>query len=335
MSLRSIRIIEPGLLATVQDRGRFGFRNMGVPISGAMDLQALRVGNLLVGNDDAQAGVEITVGNFLAEFRGNVSFAVCGAACGASLNGKEISFWQAHRAKTGDVLAIADTSLADGYRCRHPSPANAREESSRSGGGFRIYLSISGGIDLAPVMGSRSTYLRGGFGGLNGRRLVAGDNLPIGPPIGKAMGNPAPAELIPHYSHRPALRAILGPQDDRVSDVGKFTFFSQFYEVTHRADRMGVTLAGPPLKLAGGADIISDGTCPGAVQVDGSLQPTILVADCQTAGGYVKIAAVISADLPLVAQLVPGDRVDFDEISLWHAREIYLRNEYLLRSFSK
>ncbi|MGC9966653.1 MAG: biotin-dependent carboxyltransferase family protein [Syntrophobacteraceae bacterium] len=321
--MRSILVLEPGPLATVQDRGRFGFRALGVPLSGAMDLQALRVGNLLVGNRDVQAGVEITMGGFRTQFRCDTSFALSGAARAAYLNGDPIAFWQAHQAKDGDVLSIGDTSFAEAYKRRGGFPP--------AGAGLRIYLAISGGIDLPPVMGSRSTYLRGGFGGLGGRRLLPGDTLPVGRPVGKAGKKPAPAELIPRYSIEPVLRTIPGPQDDRVLDEGKSTFFSQLYEVTLRADRMGVALAGPPLKLTGGADIISDGTCPGAVQVDGNLQPTILAADCQTAGGYVKIATVISADLPLVAQLAPGDRVSFEEISLWQAREIYLRNEYLIR----
>jgi antagonist of KipI len=200
------------------------------------------------------------------------------------------------------------------------------------GAGLRIYLAVSGGIDVPPVMGSRSTYLRGGFGGLGGRRLMPGDTLRLGRPGGKILEKRAPSELIPQYSSQPILRAIVGPQDDRVQEEGKAAFFSRVYEVGLRADRMGVSLAGPPVKLIGGADIISDGTCPGAVQVDGNLQPTILGADCQTAGGYVKIATVISSDLPLVAQTTPGDRVRFEEITLWKAREIYLRNEYLIRT---
>jgi len=317
MSVRSIRILEPGPLATVQDRGRFGFRGMGVPLSGAMDHQALRVGNLLVGNDDARAGIEITMGGFRAEFRCNASFALSGAAAGAYLNGNPVAYWHARQAKQGDLLTIEVITPVRGF-----SP----------GGGLRVYLAISGGVDLPPVMGSRSTYLRGGFGGLEGRCLRAGDDLPLGSMIGKAMLTPAPVELIPHYSPRPVLRAIPGPQEECVSDAGKSTFFSKSYEVTPRADRMGIVLSGPPLELIGGADIISDGTCPGAVQVHGNLKPTILAADCQTTGGYVKIATVISTDLPLVAQLAPGDRVSFEEISLWQAREMYLRNEYLIRS---
>jgi allophanate hydrolase len=134
------------------------------------------------------------------------------------------------------------------------------------------------------------------------------------------------------YSHSPTLRAIAGPQDDRVSRDGRATFFSQSFSVTNRADRMGIALSGPPLELIRGADIISDGACPGAVQVHGNAQPTILGMDCQTAGGYVKIATIISFDLPLVAQLMPDDRVRFEEIGLWQARELYMRNEFLMRS---
>ena len=330
-SLRSITVLEPGPLATIQDRGRFGFRAMGVPISGAMDLQALRVGNLLAGNRDADAGVEITLGGFRARFHGNSGFALSGAARPAYLNGNPVVFWQAYRAKDGDVLTIGDVPPAGRYG--RSLPGNARVEYPAAG--IRIYLAVSGGIDLPPVMGSRSTYLRGGFGGLGGRRLLPGDTLQLGVPVGKLKEKPAPAELVPRYSSQPVLRAIPGPQDDRVLDEGKSTFFSRVYEVSPRADRMGIALTGPSLELRGGADIVSDGTCPGAVQVHGNLQPTILTADCQTAGGYVKIATVVSADLPLVAQLSPGDRVTFEEISLWQAREIYLRNEYLLRTLSK
>ena len=327
-SLRSITVLEPGPLATVQDRGRFGFRAMGVPLSGAMDFHALRVGNLLVGNSDAEAGIEITMGGFRAQFRCAADFALSGAERASHLNGEPIAFWRAYRAQDGDLLTVGEMSSTPvfGGQLEH----NSGVVTARAG--LRIYLAVSGGIDVPSVMGSRSTYLRGGFGGLGGRGLLPGDILWLGDQVWNVRVKTAPAELIPRYSFYPALRAILGPQDERVQDEGKSAFFSGVYEVTPRADRMGVVLAGPRVELFGGADIISDGTCPGAVQVDGSLQPTILGADCQTAGGYVKIATVISADLPLVAQLAPGDRVRFEPISLWQAREIYLRNEYLIRT---
>ncbi len=304
--MRSIRILEPGPLATVQDRGRFGYRSRGVPVSGAMDLQAFRIANLLVGNPQTAAGIEITVGGFRAEFRCSAHFAVTGQEPGAFLNGRRVASWHSHPTREGDVLFVDGT------------------------GGLRTCLCISGGINVAPVMDSRSTYVRGGFGGLDGRPLRAGDRLPLG--IGGAKLKSAPAELVPQYSREPVLRAVPGPQDDFISPAGMKDFFSNRYEVSARADRMGIALSGPVLELPMGADIISDGTCPGAVQVHGNGRPTILAADCQTTGGYVKIATVISADLPLVAQLSPGDRVRFEAIDLWRAREIYLRNEYLIRT---
>ncbi len=311
--MRSIRIIEPGPFATIQDRGRYGYRSLGVPLCGAMDAQALRVGNLLVGNDRKAAGIEITLGGFHAEFHCDVHFALTGDIGGALLNGSHIDSWRTHSAKSGDTLAL------DNY----PSPRT----------GPRTYFSVSGGIDVPPVMESRSTYVRGGFGGLGGRALRAGDELRLGNPAGPPKDLPAPSWIIPPYSREPILRAIPGPQDDRVSPDGRRVFYSEPYLVTERADRMGISLLGPAINLPDGADIISDGTCPGAVQVHGNGQPTILGAASQTTGGYVKICVVISSDMALVAQLIPGDQVRFEQVDLWQAREIYMRNEYLTRDF--
>lgn len=310
--MRNIRIIEPGPLATVQDRGRFGRRSFGVPLSGAMDSQALRVGNLLVGNDDGAASIECTLGGLALEFQFQGHFALTGAPRLSRLNGAPVEMWQAHPVKEGDVLQVAS-----------------------GGTGLRTYLSVSGGFDVPPVMGSRSTYLRGGFGGLDGRALRPGDSLPVGIPVETARAAPAPHALIPPYSPEPVLRVIPGPQDDRVSPGGRALFFSRQYEVTPKTDRMGISLLGAPLELPYGADIISDGTCPGAVQVHGNGQPTILGMDCQTTGGYLKIAVVISSDLPLAAQTAPGDRVRFEEVSLWEARESYMKNEFLIRNLRR
>lgn len=307
--MRGIRILEPGPFATVQDRGRFGYRSMGVPLSGAMDLQALRIGNLLVGNTDSAAGIEITLGGFRVEFHCDTDFAVTGAQSGIVIDSGPVPLWQANHARKGSILTIGPPS----------------------GAGLRTYLTISGGIDVEPVMDSRSTYVRGGFGGFCGRMLRAGDVLPLGVPQPAALKSSVPSMLIPKYSREPTLRVIPGPQDESISEAGRAAFFSNQYEVTTRADRMGISFSGPVLDLPAGADIISDGTCPGAVQVHGNGLPTILGADSQTTGGYVKIAVVISSDLPLVAQLAPGDRVRFEKIDLWQAREIYMRNEYLIR----
>jgi biotin-dependent carboxylase-like uncharacterized protein len=307
--LRTIGILEAGPLATIQDQGRFGFRDRGVPVSGAMDVQALEVGNLLVGNDAGAAAVEITLGGFKAEFLCDARFAVTGADQAPTLNGVPVLNWACHPAAKGDVLHL-DYALS----------------------GMRACLALSGGVDVPEVMGSRSTYLRGGFGGHQGRALRKGDVLMLGNTAGKPIFA-FPAGLVPPYSDGPTLRVIPGPQDDHVTEEGMERFLGSIYEVTARADRMGISLSGPLIELAGGADIISDGTCAGAVQVHGNQQPTVLAADGQTTGGYVKIATVISADLPLLAQISAGAAVRFAAIGLLQAREIYLKNRYQLRSF--
>ena len=274
-----------------------------------MDQQALVVGNLLVGNDVGAAAIEITLGGFKAEFLGDVHFAVTGADQAPRLNHGPIANWTCQWAKAGDVLSLDYARF-----------------------GLRSYLAVAGGIAVPEIMGSRSTYLRGGFGGYQGRALKEGDILPLGETFGKPI--PAfPAGLILPYAEQPTLRVIPGPQDDYVTAEGIETFLSSLYEVTTRLDRMGIALSGPLIELRRGADIISDGTCAGAVQVHGNQQPTILAADCQTVGGYVKIATVIATDLSLLAQLAAGAKVRFASIDLLQAREINLKNQFLLRNF--
>jgi len=307
--LRAIRIIEPGPLATVQDLGRFGFRDKGVPMSGAMDQQALRIGNLLVGNPIGAACIEITLSGFRAEFQCGVHFALCGADIVARLDGHTLPNWTCHFAGESAIIELGPLAT-----------------------GSRTCLVIQGGIDVPPVMGSRSTFLRGRFGGFQGRPLREGDLLRLGDPVGRPISD-FPAGLIPPYSTRPVLRALPGPQDDCISPRGLETFFSREYEVSSRSDRMGSVLVGPVVEHKWGGDIISDGTCPGAVQAPGNGQPLILGNDCQTTGGYVKVATVIAADLSLAGQLGPGVRVRFQKVGLDQARLAYLRNEYLLRNF--
>jgi biotin-dependent carboxylase-like uncharacterized protein len=276
-----------------------------------MDRQAARIANLVVGNREADACVEITLGGFSAEFVRDTCFALAGAHMGARLNGRPIPGWVCVHAGAGDVLAL---------------------DFARSG--CRSYLAIGGGVDVPLVMGSRSTYLRGGFGGYQGRPLRKGDILQCGQPEGMPL-HELPMGLIPPYTDEPVLRVILGPQDDYITQEGIAVFLSESYETTTRMDRMGCTLSGPEIIHGRGADIISDGTVAGAVQVPGSKQPIILMADAQTTGGYVKIATIASFDLPLVAQLQPGCRVRFNSFSLLEARELYLKQEYMFRNLRR
>jgi biotin-dependent carboxylase-like uncharacterized protein len=297
-------------MTTVQDQGRYGFQDRGVPVSGAMDQAAYRLGNLLAGNTGKEASLEIIVGGFAAEFLRDTWFAVTGAEQEARLNNRTISTWAAHQAAKGDVL-----SLDFGRK------------------GARWSVAVAGGLDVPLVMGSRSTYLRGGFGGLGGRALRKGDVLESGLPMGPGFLSPLPSELIPNYSHETILRVILGPQDDEITEEGLNAFLTAEYTVTQRCDRMGCLLAGPPIKHKTGPDIISDATAFGSIQVPGSGQPIILMADRQTIGGYVKIATVATVDLPLIAQALPGNRVRFKAIGIEEAKELLVERENRIRDF--
>jgi biotin-dependent carboxylase-like uncharacterized protein len=308
--LKTIRIIRPGLCATIQDRGRFGFQDRGIPVSGAVDPWAYRVGNLLVGNPGGAAAIEITMGGLEVEFFTETTFAVTGANEVVTLNDRTLATWSAIQARPGDRLAIPF----------------ARK-------GARDYLALTGGVDVPPIMGSRSTYLRGGFGGMEGRALRKGDVLECGPTQGAAREDPFPPVLIPPYNRCFTLRVVPGPQDHEISAEGLKAFFSGEYSVTPRSDRMGCILDGPEIGHRRGPDIISDGTAFGSIQVPGSGRPIILLADRQTTGGYVKIATVINVDLPLIAQALPGYEVRFQPVTVQEAQDLLREREKALESF--
>jgi|MudIll2142460700_1097286.scaffolds.fasta_scaffold121437_2 antagonist of KipI len=299
-----IEVIKPGLLSTVQDQGRWGYQAYGVGISGAMDSLALAAGNLLVGNPERAAGLEMTLQGPSLKFHGETWFAVTGADLGPRLDGSPISSWAAHRAPSGSVLSFG---------------------SRRSG--VRAYLSVAGGLDVPVVMDSRSTYLLGRFGGLEGRPLKAQDRLPVGfeaqvrPP---REGFVFPESLRPAYRKNPRLRAVLGPFQDFFSEEGMAAFLSEEYLITPSSDRMGYRLQGKPVTRKKTGELITCGLANGTVQVPPNGQPIILLADRQTIGGYPIIATVIHADLSLVAQCAPGDKVRFGAVSPDEAREAYL-----------
>ena len=279
-----------------------------MPVSGAVDRYAFRLGNLIVGNREGEAALEITLGGLEAEFVRDVSFALTGAESAVRLNEEEVFFWKRIAASKGDRLTI---------------------DHSRSGA--RIDLALAGGIDVPPVMGSRSTYLRGGFGGYQGRAMRKGDGLDCGPR--REAGPPEiPFGLRPAYSDHPTLRAVLGAQDEEITDQGLFTFQSSPYVLTRHMD-MGCRLEGPRITHRRGPDIISDGTSFGSIQIPGDGQPIILLADRQTTGGYVKIASVIAVDWPLIAQALPGRTLRFEAVSLEEARENYFQRESALARF--
>ena len=272
-----------------------------------MDLAAHRTANFLVGNRDEDATVEIPYGGFSARFLCGARIAVAGVEPVWELNGTSLPQSVCVPVRAGDVLAVGRPRV-----------------------GVYVYLAVSGGVDVPMVMGSRSTFLRGGFGGFAGRSLKRGDIVPLGEETGPPPQS-FPPEIVPPYSDHPVLRIISGPQVERLTSGGMETLLSASYSVSERSDRMGCILSGPAIELLRGADIVSDGTCPGAIQISGDGRPTLLMADCQTAGGYVKPTWVITADLPLAAQLRPGSTVRFRAVDLVEARESFLKTDFRFR----
>lgn len=302
-----------GPFTTVQDMGRYGYQRYGIPPSGAMDGFALQIANILVGNKRNEAGLEITFAGFTATFEGECEIAITGADLGATLNGKVITPWQSVHVWNGDVLKFQKIKS-----------------------GCRAYLSINGGVDVPEILGSRSTYTRANMGGYQGRKLRNGDVIDIGKSHLFAFHDvKVPAHMIPLYLDR-KIRVILGPENNRFSkrEIEKF-LFSNYY-LTEQSDRMGYRLNGPALKTRRGKyGVLSNGVVLGAIQIPPDGQPMVMMAEHQTVGGYVKISTVISADIPLLAQLRPGDKLSFKRVSFEEAREAYLNMQNTLDLLEK
>lgn len=297
----ALEVLDGGLLTTVQDLGRTGYEQYGVPVAGAMDPFALRAANWLVGNPPDAAALEVTLAGPRLRATEKCLVAVTGADLGLRVNGWDLPPWMAVFVRQGWTIAFA-----------------GRES------GCRAVLAVAGGIDVTPVMDSRSTYLSGGFGGFEGRALHRSDHVPVGSAdfhLPGLAGQTFPRRHIPNYSDAPTVRVVLGPQDDYFTDEGVVTFLSEEYEISPTSDRMGCRLQGPRIAHKDATGIISDGIPLGAVQVPPDGQPIVMLADRQTTGGYPKIATVISADIPLLAQCVPGQsRVRFEAVSVKEAQ---------------
>jgi antagonist of KipI len=277
------------MLTTVQDCGRWGYQSRGVPVAGPMDPLAHRLANALVGNPRDAAALEITLLGPELEFQSERVLALCGADFDVTMDGKPAK-------PDAAFVAAAGTRLKFGARRR----------------GARAYLAVAGGIDVPPILGSRATHVISAMGGFEGRALRAGDRLPLGvAPRPQHAATPPPEPLVVLPGRHAVVRILPGPQVERFSPDALSVLQSAPYVIAQNSDRMGFRLEGPRLTHSGGADIISDATPLGVLQVPASGQPILLMADRQTTGGYPKIATVISADLPVVAQLAPGDRLSF------------------------
>lgn len=296
----NIKIIKPGLFTTIQDRGRWGYERHGIPVAGAMDDFSLRVANILVGNHQYQGALECTLLGPEIRFNCNEVISITGANMSPRIGGEPVPMWTSILVKDGSTLSLSNGS-----------------------DGIRTYIGFSRGLDVPEIMGSKSTFTRGQLGGYKGRKLFSGDEIGLGHRDLSQWGSYLPSNFIPIYKEEENIRIILGPQDDYFTQDAIETFFNSRYTITSESDRMGYRLDGPQIVHKNGADIISDGIVFGSIQVPGHGSPIIMMADRATTGGYTKIATVINPDLPKLAQMVPGNSIYFNSISLGKAHEIY------------
>jgi biotin-dependent carboxylase-like uncharacterized protein len=298
----ALEILDPGLHTSVQDLGRSGWQAFGVPVSGALDGIALRLANLLVGNPPGAAALEILLSGPAFRVAADwARIAIAGSGARLIVDGAAagtIPAWRSVRVAGGDVVTVA---LGRGSAC--------------------CYMAVAGGIAVPRVLGSASTYVRAGLGGFEGRVLRAGDRVPLA--LAEA---PHRAELLlpapPHHADDAPIRVVLGPQQDRFTERAITELLTAEYRISANADRMGMRLDGPALAHRRGWDIVSDAIATGAIQVPGSGQPILLLADHQTTGGYPKIATVVSADLPVVGRRRPGDAIRFAAVSIDAAEDL-------------
>lgn len=300
----ALQIVSPGLMTTIQDMGRPGYQRLGIPVSGALDPVCLAAANLLVGNPPGTAALEIAYQG--PTFR--------------------IETESVRVAYAGGSATIEIVHPENGTAERLPTLESRRLEKGQSlrvgalAGSTVGYLAVEGGFDIAPFLGSLSTYTRGGFGGWRGRALAPGDAVPLM----RASVDARDESMMPPLDLKPPrrFRVVLGPQDDYFTERGIQTLLESEYIVSPASDRMGMRLDGPQLEHADGYNIVSDGIAPGSIQVPGNGLPIILLADRQTTGGYPKVATVISTDIPALGRLAPGARVAFEAIGIEEAENL-------------
>jgi allophanate hydrolase len=297
----------PGLSTTIQDQGRPGYYNVGIPEGGSMDQYSAAMANALVGNPADAAVLECTYLGPVLRFTDSATIAVTGAPVPIKVNGEERPEWTQLRVEAGDELSFGPLL-----------------------GGTRYYVAFAGGIDVPQVLGSRSTYILGGIGGLNGRKLEAGDVVPVGAagPV-PADAPTLPEEFRPAYGKEQTVRVVMGLYDHRLTDAGRQSLLSGEWKVTPVADRMGIRYSGPGVEwrdreqpFGAGSDpsnIVDAGYAVGSIQIPGGTQPIILHRDAVSGGGYAMVATVISADMDLLARAAPGTSTHFVEVSLEEA----------------
>jgi biotin-dependent carboxylase-like uncharacterized protein len=307
----AFEIGNPGLATTVQDQGRTGHYNVGIPQSGSMDQYSAELGNALVGNTAREAVLECTYLGPVLTTDSDALIAVTGAPVEVKVNGEPRPQWTRLQLKAGDQLSFGVIR-----------------------GGTRYYIAVQGGIDVPEVLGSRSTYSLGAIGGFKGRKLEAGDVVPVGAPLNSGklpQAESVPEEFRPVFAKEQEVRIVLGLYDHRLTEEGLGNLLNEEWKVTPVADRMGLRYSGPGVKwkereqpFGAGSDpsnIVDAGYAVGSIQIPGGTQPIILHRDAVSGGGYAMVGTVISADMDLVARAAPGTATRFVAVSLADALE--------------
>ncbi|MGP2420837.1 biotin-dependent carboxyltransferase family protein [Bacillus sp. FH] len=321
-----VEVLHAGMFTTVQDLGRSHYQQYGVPVGGAMDQSALRMINMLVGNEENEAALEMTIMGPKLLIKKTTLLAIGGADMEPLLNGERIPLWRPILAEEGSMLCFGKVKS-----------------------GCRTYVTFAGGIHIDRTMGSKSTYIRAAIGGIEGRMLKKGDYFQIG--VQPEMANRFVQDLqkderiktkwaisnsiLPKYKKHPKLRVIADFEYNQFTEESKKAFFTKEYKVSNYADRMGYRVEGEILNRAVEKEILSSSVTYGTIQIPNGGQPIILMADRQTTGGYPRMGNIISVDLPLLAQLKPGDYVSFENITLEEAEQLYIEKEVNMNLLKK
>ena len=302
-----IVIENPGILTTVQDEGRFGYQQFGVSPAGPMDARSFRIANILAGNERGEGALEMTFQGAAIRFEEENIVAITGADMSPNIDGEPAPMYQAVKIPAGALLSFGMTN----------------------GTGCRAYLAFAGGLDIRPVMGSKSTLMRNELGGMDGRKLLKGDRIGFAD-AKSSLPNMYLRRLTPETFPKKelTLRVVRGPQDCEFTEEECRNFFWYGAKITNEFDRMGCRLEREePLRHIGDGNIITDGISFGSIQVPPNGQPIIMLADRQSTGGYTKIGSVISVDLPKLVQSMAGYKVRFIEVGIELAQELYVRQE--------
>ena len=303
----SIVIQKSGVLATIQDLGRTGFRRFGINPNGAMDKSAARLINILLGNHEAEAVMEMHFPAPTIIFEEAAIIALGGADFGAKINDRRLENWRPYAVEKNQTLSCAEKIF-----------------------GNRAYLSVKGGFTVEKWLGSASTNLTAEIGGVEGRSLRKGDRLSFKQ---KAKDNSGKIHfkmtrnLIPLYSSFPTARVTAGAEYERLTKASRQDFLTQIYTINNDSNRMGFRLNGEPLRLLDQTELVSSAVNFGTIQLLPDGQPIVLMADAQTSGGYPRVAHVVSIDLPVLAQLGANDKIGFQQISLEEAERLTLEFE--------